>query len=406
MVSMVLVLGITLIFSPAIQKRILWHYEIARTYFNGVIHPVSAVPTAMPSLNHKDAVVLKNTPTITPVPTRSPHFKTTPVIPSSPTPTAIPDRVILNSPDYELQDINNCGPASLTMYLRYYGWEGDQFAISDVIKPIPQDRNVNIEEMDYFVRNYAGWLNTIYRVGGDTQLMKQLLAAGVPVLIEETFHFEENYWPNDDLWAGHYLLLTGYDEALKAFLTQDSFKGPDRWLDESLLDQQWQAFNRVYMLVYLPEQETIIQNILADNWDKDNNRQNAMRIAENETINDPENAFAWFNLGSNLVYFGQYQEAAEAYDQARSIGWPQRMLRYQFGPFFAYFHTQRNEDLHALLDYALDRTPNSEEALLWQGWLLYREGDTNAAMQSFQAALEARPDYPDALYAIDFISNN
>ncbi len=48
-------------------------------------------------------------------------------------------------------------------------------------------------------------------------------------------------------------------------------------------------------------------------------------------------------------------------------GLPQRMLRYQFGPFLAYFNALRTEDLLALTDYALDRTANSEEALLWRG---------------------------------------
>jgi hypothetical protein len=33
-------------------------------------------------------------------------------------------------------------------------------------------------------------------------------AAGFPVMIEETFMMEESYWPNDDRWAGHYLLVT------------------------------------------------------------------------------------------------------------------------------------------------------------------------------------------------------
>ncbi len=82
---------------------------------------------------------------------------------------------MLDSPAYEKQDINNCGPATLAMYLRFYGWQGDQFTISDIIKPIAQDRNVNVEELDYYVKNYAGWLQTIYRVGGDLEPLKNCL---------------------------------------------------------------------------------------------------------------------------------------------------------------------------------------------------------------------------------------
>ena len=60
----------------------------------------------------------------------------------------------------------------------------------------------------------------------------------------------------------------------------------------------------------------------------------------------------------------------------------------------------------ALTDYALQRTPNSEEALLWHGWGLYRQGDSNGAIADFMAALEANRFYQDAQYALDFVRAN
>ncbi len=131
-----------------------------------------------------------------------------------------------------------------------------------------------------------------------------------------------------------------------------------------------------------------------------------MELAQSQTIQDPNNAYAWFNLGSNQVYFERYREAAQAYDTARQVGLPQRMLRYQFGPFFAYFFSGRNDDLLALTKYALQRTPNSEETLLWRGWGRYRAGETSRAMDDFQAALEENPFYQDAKYALEFVIAN
>ena len=64
------------------------------------------------------------------------------------------------------------------MLLRMYGWNGTQFDIADVVKPVTGDRNVNPEEMAYWVRNYAGWLRIEYRVGGDIETLKRLIAAG------------------------------------------------------------------------------------------------------------------------------------------------------------------------------------------------------------------------------------
>jgi tetratricopeptide (TPR) repeat protein len=309
----------------------------------------------------------------------------------------------LPAPAWEKQSMNNCGPATLAMALRFYGWEGDQEDISEVVKPIPEDRNVNPEELAYWVRTRAGWLNAEYRVNGTLDLLKTLIAAGFPVIIEESFRFEEPFWPNDDLWAAHYLLLTAYDDAAQTFTGQDSFHGADQVVSYLKLDEDWRIFNRVYLLVYLPAQEAELRALLGPDWDPDTNRQRALERTRMETQQDPQDAFAWFAWGNNLVYFEEYEQAAQAYDRARQIGLPQRMLRYQFGPFFAYFHAFRTEDLLALTKYALARTPNSEEALLWQGWGQYREGDTPGAVNSWRAALQARPGYEDALYALNFV---
>jgi tetratricopeptide (TPR) repeat protein len=395
---------------PAVNSRLSWRIDIAQTYLRGVVQPVESVPTP-------EAVFVAPTqePTSSPTPepsltasilppgTKIPTSTLTPTF--TPTPTALPESVSLPSPTWVRQDWNNCGPAALTMYLRFYGWGGDQFQISDLLKPARNDRNVNIEELDYYVRNYAGWLNTLYRVGGDIGMLKQFVAEGIPVMVETSFYFDAPYWPNDDLWAAHYLLVTGYDEASQTFTVQDTFHGPDEILSYETLDEYWQPFNRLYMLIYTPDQEETVQAILGDQWDEDYNRQHALKVAEAETEIDSEDNYAWFNLGTNLLYFEQYQDAALAYDQARNIGWPQRMLRYQFGPFFAYFHAGRNEDLLTLTEYALQRTPNSEEAHLWRGWGRYRSGDVNGAVADFRAALEVNPNNWDAQYAIDFVLN-
>lgn len=292
------------------------------------------------------------------------------------------------------------------MYLRYWGWEGDQFDIAGQLKPIRQDRNVNIDELAYYVRNFAGWLDAQYRVGGDLELLKKLLAAGYPVVIEEGFTFTESYWPGDDQWAAHYLLLTGYDDTTGVFTGQDSFYGADRRIPYAKLDADWQVFSRVYLVVYPVAQQGRVQEILGPAWDENNSRQVALETARQETQADPDNPFPWFNLGTNLVYFERYSEAAEAYDRARNLGLPQRMLRYQFGPFIAYFHTNRMDDMQAMVDYALKRTANSEEALLWQGWMYYRQGETIQALVSFRTALEHNPSYQDAQYALEFVNKN
>ncbi len=389
---------------PPVHSRLAWRIDFALTYLRGLVDPIEAPPTALPQPQTYAAQLPTSTPPPTLTPTTAPTRIFTPT--PSPSPTPLPAAVNLPGPKWEKQDINNCGPAALAMYLRFYGWEGDQETIAQIIKPYREDRNVNVEELAYYVRNYAGWLNIQYRVGGNLELLKTFLAAGIPVMIEESFYFEEPFWVNDDLWAAHYQLVTGYDDASRTFVGQDSFYGPDQKIPYTRLDEYWQAFNRVYILIYPPHQEELVKTILGEDWDVDVNRQHALEIAQAETQATPENAFAWFNLGTNLTYFERYIEATDAYDKARDLGLPQRMLRYQFGPFIAYFHTGQIDDLIALTEYALKVTPNAEEALLWHGWAMYRQGDISQAIADFEQALVENPNYQDAQYALDFVRAN
>ena len=385
---------------PAINSRLAWRFEVAKTYIKNVLNPVGNAPTAIPNT----PVAAANIPTATsPVtPTLEPGAT---VVPPTATLAPPPAQASLASPPYEKQTANNCGPAALSMLLHMVGWSGSQKDISDVIKPVNGDRNVNPEEMAYWVRNFAGWLRIEYRVGGDILTLKRLIAAGHPVIVEGTTSLnpDDTGWPDDDLWAAHYLLLTGYDDATKTFIAQDAYRGPDKAMPYEQLEAEWKPFNYLYMVVYLPEQEPELQTLLGSNWDPDLNRQNALATAQAATVTDPSDAFAWFNLGSNLVYFERYFEANDAYDKARELGLPQRMFRYQFGPFIANFQSNRTEDLLALTDYALQRTEMSEETWLWHGWGLYRSGDTNGAVEDWRRALSVRPGYEDALYALNFV---
>jgi tetratricopeptide (TPR) repeat protein len=397
---------------PAIQDRISWRIDFGLTYLRGIVYPVRPMPTAMPQpagVSTEVAVVSTARPMLvsTAVPSPTPAAADIETSPTPvPTATALPGQVELPAPAYEKQDLNNCGPATLAMHLRFYGWQGDQRTISDLVKPRREDRNVNVEELAGYGNTKVVGIEVEYRVGGDLDLMRQFIAAGIPVTIEEAFIMEENYWLNDDRWAGHYVLLTGYDDTAQTFTVQDSFLGANRSIPYDVVDINWKAFNRVYILAYPPDLRPVVKSILGPHWDVAYNRQHALDQAQNEVDNDSTDSFAWFNMGTNLVYFEKYSQAVAAYDNARSAGLPQRMLRYQFGPFFAYFHTGRTDELIALTDYALERTPNSEEAMLWRGWALYRQGKKTDAVKWFTDALEARPGYSDALYGLEFVRNH
>lgn len=372
---------------PAVKSRLEWRLDVFQIYVKNVIDPVGPVPTALPvtpkpvtpTVASTNTAVLLALPTVTPTATFPP----------------LPVQASIKSPEYEKQTANNCGPATLSMALHLYGWEGNQADISNLIKPVSGDRNVNPEELRYYVRTQAGWLNLEYRVGGDIQLLKRLLAANYPVIVETVTSLNpaDALGPNDDLWAAHYLLLTAYDDSTQEFTVQDSYHGPDLKISYSQLEADWKPFNNVYLLTYFPQFEEEVKTLLGSDWDPNLNRQRVLAHTESLISTPSADAFDWFNYGSNMVYFERYDEAARAYDKSRELGLPLRMFRYQFGPFLAYFHSNRNDDLLTLTDYSRGVTEMSEEAWLWYGFGLYRKGDYDGALKAWQKADSINPNF-------------
>ncbi len=379
---------------PSVKFNLEWRIDAALGIVRGWIFPHDVLPT--PS----GATVITTPPTSVPSPT-SDVLQSVPSSNPAPTPIPLPESVMLPSPEWEKQDWNNCGPATLAIALRFFGWEGDQFEISDLVKPDRGDKNVNIEEMIYFVRTRAGWLEADFRVGGTIETLKRFLAMGYPVVVEKGYVIVSD--GPDDGWAGHYMLLTGYDDSRQVFVGQDSFIGPDREITYADLEEAWKAFNHVFMYVYPVSDPAPLESILGPDFDVDVNRERALARAQRELELDPEDEFSWFNLGSNLVYFERYSDAADAYDTALILGLPWRFTRYQFGPYIAYFHSGRTEDVIALSEATLQRTVKAEEARLWRGWAYYRLGDVGAAIEDFRTALIINPNYLDAHYALEYL---
>ena len=115
------------------------------------------------------------------------------------------------------------------------------------LKPNADDKNVGPDELVAFARSVG--LQADYRVGGDLERLKLLLANGVPVVAEMWFTPR----PNDGM--GHYRLLVGYDDVPGRFIAYDSYDQPgvNVPLPYGPFDADWRVFNRTYIPVYTAE---------------------------------------------------------------------------------------------------------------------------------------------------------
>jgi tetratricopeptide (TPR) repeat protein len=211
---------------------------------------------------------------------------------------------------------------------------------------------------------------------------------------------------------GHYRLLTGYDDASQQWTVFDSYVSagvaadqPYRGIHLSYeeLGHLWAVFNRTYILIYTDDMAPLVLSILGEETDDSIMWQQALRQAQAEVEQRPDDPFAWFNLGTDLVALGQFEQAGVAYDRARVIGLPWRMLWYQFGPFRAYYETLRYQELIALADATIATAGDIEEVYYWKGLGLAAQGDTAGARQVWQRALELNPHYAEAASALSAI---
>ena len=358
----------------------------------------TASPPRLATRPFAAAESLPDRPTATPSPTPPPTA--TPAPPTATPPTAAGSGFVqLSGLAHYWQTWNNCGPATLAMNLSYYSLPLTQKQTAAVLKPNWDDKNVSPHEMVDYARSQG--LNALVRVNGTPERLRQYVDAGIPVLIET--------WLDHDGGMGHYRIVVGYDDAARQWIVYDSYisdgldpKGPYPGIrmgyDE--LVRLWRVFNGAYVLVYDAARAAAAQQILGDEADDAVMWQRSLERAQAEAAANPADPFAWFNLGSSLTAQGRYADAASAFDQARVIGLPWRMLWYQFEPFHAYYEAGRYDELLALADSVIATAGNIEETYYWRGKALQATGDIDGARQAYQRAAELNSNYAEAQQAL------
>ncbi len=338
------------------------------------------------------------TPTQTPTPLPITEHTATPTLTPAPTmtPTPIPSQVKIEGVVWEKQGFNNCGPANLAMALSFWGHKVTQQDTEAVIKPRKEDRNVMPYEMLDYVLNYTP-LNGIIRYGGNLELAKEFIAAGFPVLIER------GYMSYTQGWMGHYGLLYAYDDEKQEFRIPDSYLGEIKMSYEDV-DLYWSHFDYIYLIIYPPEREMEVFNILGPNLDEGYNLLIGLEQVSNRiyTTQGREQFFAWYSRGSILVEMKDYYGASLAYDEAFKVyatleesERPWRMLWYQTGPYFAYFYSGRYQDTLNLAQQTLDKSVEAAipETWIWAGRASKMLGNRDKAIFYFRRALDWHPNW-------------
>ncbi|MBI9046918.1 MAG: C39 family peptidase [Anaerolineaceae bacterium] len=411
----IVLLGIILMLIPPIRESVLWRLDALQTRIYYKLNPPDEVELFVPE---EEAAELPAIETPTPLITMTAMSdveaegqEITPKVEASATPTLtptpLPESFILEDVVYQDQHDywNYCAPANLYMGLRYWDWEGDIVELGTAIKPFPEDFNVMLYEMVNYV-NEETPLRALQRSGGTLELAKRLIVSGFPVLIEKGVYIRDI--SGRVSWMGHYSFITAYDDAISEFTTQDSYYEADYKMTYEDLQKEWRSFNYMFMVVYPPEREAELMQVLGEYADEQAAYQIAYNIATAE-INQLEGEgqfFAWYNRGTSLKDLQDYFGAASAYDQAflaysalPENERPYRVTWYETGPYFAYYYAGRYQDIIELATNTLDtaRKPYLEESFVWRARASIALGDRESAVADLCESLQYHPDFGPSL---------
>lgn len=359
----------------------------------------SPTATDEPSPQAGPVVVESDPKTAPPAATPRPTPSSAPTPRVDPTPR--PPTLQLDGLAHYWQTWNNCGPATLSMNLSYFGIGVGQDKIGGQLRPEKDDKNVTPEELAAFARSQG--LSATVRVNGDAARLRALLEAGIPVLVETWYEPE----PNDGM--GHYRLIVGYDDAAQEWIAYDSYdshgiKKDDAYcgirLSYATFDPLWKVFGRTYLVITDASRAPAVAEVLGSDADDEAMWRGSLARNLAEVKANPGDPFAWFNLGTDYTALGDFEAAAQAYDTARRIKLPWRMLWYQFGPFRAYYEVGRLQEVIYLADATIKTAQHDEELFYWKGLAQWAMGDGESARASLLAALALRPAYAEAADAL------
>ena len=400
------------------ERRVDAAGPIARSYIRN-LRPMPVLPTPPPPDEESRARLLQLSPVPSPAldPAQSgvggtalPPATFTPQAvagapsptPVSPSPTPPPQatvaaRINLAGVEHAYQLWNNCGPVTIAMNLSFFGQSRDQRDVAQFLKPDQDDKNVSPEELLAYAQS-QGFAGTV-RMGGTLPLLQRLLAAGYPVIVEDWME------PEDRGGIGHYRLFTGYDLDQGTFIAQDSYYGPNRPMPMLAFDANWRVFNRKYIVIYRPEEAERVTELLGEMADTQAMLAHALAVAREEAQADPDDVFAWFNLGTTYTHLAEYELAADAYDEARRLGLPFRMFWYQMEPFRAYLEVGRHQDVIELAEATALSTGGHEESYYYQALAYQAQDREQQAIAYLERALDYNPNFKPAVEMLAILSN-
>jgi len=321
------------------------------------------------------------------------------VIPS-PTLPAIPNAKTLSNGGYHIfQSFNNCGPAALSMALRFYGINVDQSELGLALRPyqIPggdnDDKSVTLEEVAQKSKEYN--LFPYLRPMGNEDLVKQFIANDIPVITRTWLD------PNDDI--GHYRIIKGYDEARGVFIQDDSLQSKDLEYTYADYDDIWKKFNYEYLVLVPKDKQEIAERIIGEDIDEKVAWGKAAKNSRKQLAENPNDIDAGFNLSVAYYKLGDFENSTKEFEKVESrLSF--RTLWYQIEPILAYYELGNDQRVLDISERILNNQNRAySELYILRGKIYQKQGNIDVARAEYQKAVMYNSNLQEAQDALSSI---
>lgn len=327
--------------------------------------------------------------------TPPPPVETKFVLPEKPSVQS--DFALLPASRHTYQTFNNCGPATLSMILSWYGIQKSQKELGDEMRPYQNPKGDN-DDKTIFPEEFAVWaekfgFQSVHRVNGTIDLLKLAVANDIPVVVKTWLRVNED--------IGHFRIVRGFDERQKVIIQDDSYHGPNKRISYFEFLSMWQPFNYGYIVVYPAEKEELVLTILGEEKDELVAWRNAQVRAQKEAELDPANVYPWFNLSASYYHLGEYQKSTAVFERVEGR-LPRRMLWYQIEPILAYQKLKNYDRVFSITDKILSGGNRAYPELYQiRGEIYFEKGDKEAARREFEQAVFYNKNFQAAKRALE-----
>lgn len=252
---------------------------------------------------------------------------------------------------HEYQGPDNCGPVTAVTVLGYYGTRVTQAQAARAMKDFPADPQVTSLELAEYLGRFG--LRSMVRSAGSAELLRDLLARGIPVVVQQRLKAGSN--------MAHFRTVYGYRGV--RFLVSDPLLGASLWLSEAELMNLWHFYNGEYLVAYPPAKERDVYAALGDDIRAAVNWQRLRSIGEQNVRARPNDPYNWWGLGKANLRLGDVQAAAANFDRAVALEVPTLYYLYRQEAFEAWTRAGQHRKTFDLTGRALRSFPDSKELL-------------------------------------------